>query len=87
MTAYNKQLALYKDNYLRSQTFSLEDSWPLIQSITAFLCARAKVVAPSVKLGLNEPLRILISTRVENEQETLAQGTNVSSQRLRNSVG
>jgi hypothetical protein len=39
------------------------------------------------KLGLNEPLRIIISMRVEKESETLAQGTNVSPQRLRDPVG
>jgi hypothetical protein len=39
------------------------------------------------KLGLNEPLRIIISMRVEKEPETLAQGTNVSPQRLRDPVG
>jgi hypothetical protein len=31
------------------------------------------------ELGLNKSLRIIISMRVENEPEALAQGTNVSS--------
>jgi hypothetical protein len=30
------------------------------------------------KLGLNEPLRIIISMRVENTPKTLAKGTNIS---------
>jgi hypothetical protein len=39
------------------------------------------------KLGLNEPLRIIISMRVEKEPETLAQETNAAPQRLRDPVG